>query len=116
MASVEGTSFPYWGERFGWKTSGARIDRVGDRTVQTVFYNDASGRQIGYAIVSGRPPTSIRAGEVHWIRGTPYHVSRRGDATAVAWLRNGHLCVVAGRGVDARTLLALASWQQPTAA
>ena len=28
----------------------------------------------------------------------------------VSWLRKGHLCVVAGRGVSSATLLKLASW------
>jgi len=28
----------------------------------------------------------------------------------VTWRRGGHLCVVAGRGVSAHTLIGLASW------
>jgi hypothetical protein len=33
-------------------------------------------------------------------------------ATVVSWLRDGHLCVLAGRGVSGATLLAVASWQE----
>ena len=54
-AAVEGVSFPYWGERFGWRSTGARSDRVGGRAVTTVFYADGRGRRIGYAIVAGAP-------------------------------------------------------------
>jgi hypothetical protein len=31
-------------------------------------------------------------------------------AAVVTWLRDGHLCVVSGRGVSSATLLRLASW------
>jgi hypothetical protein len=44
--------------------------------------------------------------------GTDYRLLRVNGAGAVVWLRHGHLCVVAGRGVDSATLLALASWDR----
>src|SRR5277367_2842403 len=34
-AAVDGISFPYWGDRFGWRSSGARVDRIGGRTIKT---------------------------------------------------------------------------------
>ncbi len=109
---VEGVSFPYWGERFGWKSSGSRTDSYDGRTVTTVFYSDSSGRQVGYAIVARRPAPSAGTGAVHWVGRTAYHLSSLGGAGVVSWIRDGLLCVVAGRGVPSRTLLALASWQE----
>jgi hypothetical protein len=111
-ASVDGVSFPYWEESFGWRSTGARTDTLGGRTVQTVFYTDAAGRRIGYAIVGGTPPLPTGGGRVQWRDGHAYRVLRINGAPAVVWLRDGRLCVVSGRGVDAATLLALASWHQ----
>jgi hypothetical protein len=108
-ASVDGVSFPYWKERFGWRSSGARSDRVGGRAVMTVFYSNAEGRRIGYAIASGRAPTTHEGSVVRrW--GVEYRVLSHDGATVVTWQRAGHLCVVGGRGVSAHTLLGLASW------
>jgi len=110
-ASVEGVAFPYWRERFGWRSAGARVDRVAGRSVTTVFYTDSAGRWIGYAIASGRAPR-LSGGTIRWSsRGVPYRITRQGGATVVAWPRKGHLCVVSGRGVDAATLLRLAGWR-----
>lgn len=108
-ASVGGVAFPYWKERFGWRSAGARTDRVGGRSVTTVFYSNAQGRRIGYAIASGRAP-AVSGGTVVRRWGVSYRVLGQDGATMVTWQRGGHLCVVAGRGVSARTLLNLASW------
>lgn len=108
-ASVGGVPFPYWEEHFGWRSSGARSDRLAGRTVTTVFYSDAEGRRIGYAIVSGRAPAT-HGGTLIRRWGVPYRVLSQDGATVVTWQRGGHLCVVSGRRVSARTLLHLASW------
>ncbi|MGN6372263.1 MAG: hypothetical protein ACTHM1_04645 [Solirubrobacteraceae bacterium] len=114
--SVQGVAFPYWRERFGWRSAGERVDRVDGRSVTTVFYADRTGRWIGYAIASGRAP-QLTGGTVRWSSlGVPYSVSTQGDATVVAWPRKGHLCVVSGHGVDTATLLRLAGWRQSGAA
>jgi hypothetical protein len=42
--------------------------------------------------------------------GVSYRVLSHDGATVVAWQRDGHLCVMAGRGVSARTLVSLAGW------
>jgi hypothetical protein len=115
-ASVDGIPFPDWEGRFGWRSSGSRSDRLGGRTIRTVFYRDAAQRQVGYAIVGGDPAPSLRGGVVEWRYGTPYHLFQEGSGEAVAWLREGHLCVVGGRGVSSATLLRLASWEQPPTA
>ncbi len=109
-ASVDGISFPYWTKRFGWRASGARIDRVAGHAVRTVFYLDSAGQRIGYAIVAGTPAPGISSGAAHWREGTAYRLSEEHGAKVITWLRDGHLCVVSGRGVSATTLLALAGW------
>ena len=110
--SVQGVAFPYWRERFGWRSAGERVDHVAGRAVTTVFYADRAGRWIGYAIASGRSP-QLSGGTVRWSSsGVPYSVSTHDGATVVAWPRKGHLCVVSGHGVDAVTLLRLAGWRQ----
>ncbi|MGA7704565.1 MAG: hypothetical protein WB998_06675, partial [Solirubrobacteraceae bacterium] len=108
-ASVDGVSFPYWQERFGWRGIGTRSDVVAGRAVTTVFYANSAGQRVGYAIASGRAPTTA-GGEVVRRWGVSYRVVEHGGATVVTWQRAGHLCVMAGRGVSARTLVNLASW------
>jgi hypothetical protein len=111
-AAVDGVAFPYWEEGLGWRSVGARSDRVAGRTVSTVFYADPRGQRIGYAIVGGTPPPALAGGVVTRRRGTVYRLLSVDGAGAVVWLRDGHLCVVAGRGVDGATLLRLASWDR----
>jgi hypothetical protein len=108
-ATVGGVPFPYWKERFGWRSSGTRTDRIAGRSVTTVFYSNADGQRIGYAIASGRAPTT-HGGMVVRRWGVSYRVLSQDGAAVVTWQRGGHLCVVAGRGVSAQTLLSLASW------
>jgi hypothetical protein len=109
-AAVDGISFPYWKGHFGWRTSGAREDSLYGRKIRTVYYTNPAGLRIGYAIVAGRPAPGIGTGTVHWRNGTAYKLTSRHGAPVVTWLRDGHLCIVSGRGVPGRTLLALAGW------
>jgi hypothetical protein len=111
-AAVEGISFPYWSERFGWHAAGSRVDRLDGRTLRTVFYSDGHGHTVGYAIVSGTHAPTVGGGSVAWRAGTAYRLHRVDGAEVVSWTRAGHLCVVSGRGVDGRTLLTLASWDE----
>jgi len=111
-AAVEGVAFPYWGGRLGWHSTGSRTDRIGGRTVTTVFYANGRGQRIGYAIVAGTPAPRASSGVVVWRGGASYRLLLTGGARVVTWMRDGHLCVVAGRGVDGATLLALASWHE----
>jgi hypothetical protein len=112
-ASVDGVSFPYWGDRFGWRATGTRHDRIGGRTVTTVFYQDGRGRRLGYAIVAGTPAPRLSGGVVSRRGGVPYRLTTEHGVQVITWLRNGHLCVVAGHGVESATLLRLASWGAP---
>jgi hypothetical protein len=114
-ASVEGVSFPYWEDHFGWRASGARVDRVDGRAVTTVFYTNASHQRIGYAIVSGTPAPPASGGIVQSRDGTPYRYIKQNGAWLVTWLRNGRRCIVSGRGIKWTTLMKLASWNDATA-
>lgn len=109
VASNEGVVFPYWEDRFGWRSTGMRTDEIAGHTVRTVYYAD-HGRRIGYAIVAGTNGQEVQGGTVMWRGGRPYTVSSVDGRPVITWLRHGHLCVVSGRGVDSATLLALASW------
>ena len=107
-ADVEGVAFPYWEDRFGWRSTGARTDSVDGRTVRTVFY--ARGHQwIGYAIASGSAPR-VSGGIARTRGGTVYRFLAEDGSRVVTWRRGGHLCVVSGHGVSDATLMALASW------
>jgi hypothetical protein len=110
--SVDGVSFPYWTGRFGWRASGGRSDTVDGRTVSTVFYSNARGERVGYAILAGTPAPAGSGGVIVSRHGHPYRVLSEHGVTSVVWMRKGHLCVVAGRGVSSSTLLALASWRE----
>ncbi|HEY0517002.1 MAG TPA: hypothetical protein VGD00_07765 [Solirubrobacteraceae bacterium] len=111
-AAVDGVAFPYWEHRFGWRATGQRIDSIDGRTIRTVFYTNSAGRQIGYAIVAGRPAPGSGSGGVRWLRGTRYQLTHEFGAPVVTWQRDGHMCIVSGHGIDANTLLALASWNE----
>jgi hypothetical protein len=108
--AVDGVPFPYWSERFGWRSTGSRTDRVDGRSITTVFYGDSSGRRIGYAILAGTPAPRVSGGVIAWRGGVSYRLLTANGAAVVTWLRDGHLCVVSGRGVSSATLLRLASW------
>jgi hypothetical protein len=108
--AVNGVPFPYWSERFGWRSTGLRTDRVDGRLVTTVFYADSSGRRIGYAILAGTPVPRVGGGVIVWRGGVSYRLLTENGTAVVTWLREGHLCLVSGRGVSSATLLRLASW------
>ncbi|HEY4827885.1 MAG TPA: hypothetical protein VIH85_14010 [Solirubrobacteraceae bacterium] len=95
---AEGLPFPYWEDRFGWRATGARTDRIDGRAATTVFYRRGVQR-IAYTIVSGHAltsdarPTAITAGGRH----------------IVTWLRRGRTCVLSGQNVAPGALLQLAA-------
>jgi hypothetical protein len=107
--AVDGVSFPYWEDRFGWHSTGMRNDRMDGRAITTVFYSDASGRRVGYAILAGTPAPRAGRGVVAWRGGVSYRLLSENGAAVVTWLRDGHLCVLSGHGISSATLLKLAS-------
>lgn len=108
--AVDGVAFPYWKERFGWRSTGARTDMVGGRRITTVFYSGPSNSRIGYAIVAGTPAPASSDGTVSVRGGVPYRLLQEHGASVVTWQRDGRLCVLSGRGVSDATLLRLATW------
>ena len=114
-AAVDGVAFPYWEDRFGWRAIGARTDHLEGHAVTTVFYAHPGGGRIGYAILGGSPPSDLGAGWTTWRDGTAFHALTLNGQPAVVWLRDGHLCVLHGRGVSTATLLQLASSDASTA-
>lgn len=117
--SVGGVTYPSWQDRFPWRASGVRQDRLHGRQTVTVYYDDPSHVRIGYTIVAGSPlaepsGSGLRQGSEHYV------VLRRGARTVVTWRRGGHTCVLSGPvSVPRARLVALASWSgagtgQPT--
>jgi hypothetical protein len=107
-ASVGGVSFPYWEERVGWRSVGARSDRLDGRQVKTVFYTNRSGARIGYAIFAGSAP-KLSGGVLRVHRGLTFRQLSRDGVAVVSWHRRGHLCVMSGIGVSAPALMQLAT-------
>jgi hypothetical protein len=116
VTAVQGVHFPYWEEHFGWRSTGQRTDSVAGRTVTTVFYANGGGQRIGYAIVAGTPAPRVDGGAERRRGGTSYWLQSVRGTPVVTWLRNGRLCVLSGRGMDAATLLRLASWGEHASA
>lgn len=101
-------AFPTW-RRAGWHAVGARDDTLGGATVRTVFYADAAGRRVGYAIADGVLPVS--GGQLVTPGGAQLRVLARGATAVVTWRRDGRTCVLAARGVPAERLLRLARYE-----
>jgi hypothetical protein len=110
-AQIGGITFPNYTYQWPkWATTGVRRDRISGRDATTVVYRGPRG-DVGYTIVDGTPldPPSgarhMRAG------GVDLMVLRRDGATVVTWERDGHTCVLAGRGAGVeRQLVRFAAW------
>jgi hypothetical protein len=109
-AAVGAVRFPYLEDAFGWRSSGSRTDTIDGRAVTTVFYSRGAAR-IGYAIY-GVPSPSSAGGVVHSEGGTRYRVLSGNGAAIISWKREGHLCVMSGRGTSAQELIRLAGWDE----
>jgi hypothetical protein len=109
-AKVAGLPFPNYSAKFGWTPVGARRDDPSDRSITTVYY-EKRARGIAYSIVSGHaltPPSNARSTRRG---GVEYRTFRAGGRTVVTWERNGHTCVLSGRGVPGTELVTLADWR-----
>jgi hypothetical protein len=109
--SAQGIPYPYWDRRFGWRTAGVRTDRLGGRSVTTVFYTSVAGRRIAYSIVGGRALAIPSQGQTMLWRGVAFRVFIDSGRTVVTWRRAGHTCILVGSRVSSNTLLTLANWQ-----
>ena len=109
--TAAGVPFPYWEDRFHWRTVGARTDAVAGRSVTTVFYVDRHARRLAYAIVSGAPLPWPSGAQTVVRNGVHMAVVNGAGTSIVTWERAGHSCVLAATGVPTRTLVRLASWR-----
>jgi hypothetical protein len=107
--SVGGVPYPYWGGRGGWRTAGARVDKLSGHTITTVFYATRSGSRIGYAIVAGQPLPVPSGGTAIVRDGVRFAVLDSAGGTVLTWREAGHTCILVGHDVPARTLLGLVS-------
>lgn len=103
-----GIPFPAWGPKAGWTANGARTDTVDGRRITTVFYVGRTGKRIGYAIADGAPLSGVHGDSVTRF-GVRFTLQQSGPARVISWVRSGHTCVIAGRSVSYKTLLALAT-------
>jgi hypothetical protein len=109
-ARMDDVRFPDWTE-LRWPATGQRTDRVGDRTVRTVFYAAPDGTTAAYAIVEGPPLEPPDTGRERRVRGTTYRVLQADDERIVTWEASGQTCVLrAPASVPEERLLSLASW------
>jgi hypothetical protein len=106
--SVGGVPFPYWSKTIGWRAAGARTDTLNGRRVSAVFYRGPRGLRVGYAIVPGAA-LPVKGGRSVTRDGVRFTLLTAGGTRLVTWLRSGHTCVIAGRGVPDRTLVTLAT-------
>jgi anti-sigma factor RsiW len=110
-ASFEGLAYPNWEQEFGWRAVGERSDELDGRATHTVVYENREGRRIAYTIVSGDALDPPAEGEESVVDGVELAAFEADGAEAVTWLRDGHSCVLAGKGVERSTLLELAAWK-----
>jgi hypothetical protein len=109
-ASVGRVDFPDWEKSFGWKAVGRRDDTLSGRPVTTVFYRNADGARLGYAVVSGDTLKAKPPGRRVTRKGKLYHVARVGGRTVVTWNQQGHTCaIVAPSRVPRARLVELAA-------
>jgi len=92
-ARVDRLHFPNWeAQNTGWRAVGSRIDTLGNRGVETVFY-ERGGQQIAYSIVS--MPT-IKSGSPRTFMS--------GGRTVYVWTESGHTCLLSVAGVSGAAL------------
>ena len=99
-------AFPDWSAT-GWPSAGVRHDKLGGRAVTTEFYS-AAGSTIGYSIVSGAALAWGAGGHTVLRSNAEYRLVSAGGARIVAWVQDGHTCVIASRSAPSATLLRLA--------
>jgi hypothetical protein len=105
---VEGTRFPDYEKKFGWRAVGQHQDEVDGRLVRTVDYRKG-GETVRYSIVAG---DAIEEPDGQDLEAEGTRLRRIGAARAVTWRRSGHTCVMdATPGVSLDTMAELAGWK-----
>jgi hypothetical protein len=108
--ALEDVPFPNWAEKFGWRATGVRTDRIEGRDAVTVFY-EKEGRRIGYTIVSGESLDVPEGAAPATREGIELHALALDGRQVVTWERLGYTCILSGDVVDRETLLKLAAWK-----
>ncbi|MGA2007361.1 MAG: hypothetical protein ABSH27_07350 [Solirubrobacteraceae bacterium] len=107
-------TFPQWSS-LGWPSLGTRSDSLDGRTVTTEFFRSYGGAgTLGYAIVSGTALQWGAAGRTLTHDGAHYWADAHAGAQILAWVQDGHTCVLVSRSASAATLLALAAQERAT--
>ena len=110
-AEQSGVAFPNWAEKFGWKATGSHTGKVGGRDATTVYY-EKEGKTLAYTIVSGDSLGDPDDATTIEVEGTGIDLfDAESGNRAAEWLRDGHTCILAGKGVDDATMAKLAGWK-----
>ena len=116
MAAQDGVAFPRWdSEKLGWRATGMHTGDVDGRPATTVYY-EKDGRTLAYTIVAGDALDGPEASRSLTVAGTTVELFDAGAGRAATWERDGHTCVLTGRGVPDAKLAELAGWQRSGAA
>jgi hypothetical protein len=107
---VDGIYFPNWTRSpLRWRPTGIRIDRLDGHGAVTVFYT-RDGVRVAYTILSA-PPLRQPAAVIVRSHGRSFRALLLGGRMVVTWRRDGHTCVLSGRGVPVSMLARLAAWE-----
>jgi hypothetical protein len=111
QARIAGIQFPNYAYAWKrWRAIGHRRGELSGRAATAVTYRGPIG-DVGYAIVSGAPLAEPDGARHRTENGVRLAIVRRGDLTVVTWRRDGHTCVLAGRGPGMEErLVSFASW------
>jgi anti-sigma factor RsiW len=110
--AVDGIVYPTWSQ-VGWHAVGQRMDTVGGHAIRTVYYANAKGVRVGYAIADGTALPVAGGRLVTVANGAQLRVMRLADGDQiVTWRRAGHTCILtAGREMPTARLVTLASYE-----
>lgn len=107
---VDHVYFPNWTRPpLRWRPTGMRIDRLDGHGAVTVFYT-RDGVRVAYTILSA-PPLRQPAAVIVRSHGRSFRALLLGGRMVVTWRREGHTCVLSGRGVPVSMLARLAAWE-----
>jgi hypothetical protein len=107
--AVQDVYFPDWSNSLGWRATGQRVDTLGDHRAVTVYYS-RGWAPVAYTILS-TPAIAEPSGSTVTVAGTRLRVLALAGRSVVTWRRDGHTCVLSGRGVPVHALEQLASWR-----
>jgi hypothetical protein len=101
-----GIDYPDLRAKHGWRMTGSRTDRLGERAARTVFYAK-DGRRIAYTILAAGSVRDTGATRTWRRHGSLWYAFEQQERTVVAWERKGHMCVVSADGLRGRRLVQL---------